>query len=355
MVLLGSTGSIGVNALAIAQRFGLEIEALVAGYNVELLNQQISQFHPKFVAVANQEIAKKVNHDNVLIATEGIEEIINQSNSKIVINALVGEVGLMPTIMAIKANKKVALANKESLVIAGKFIDTSQITPIDSEHFGLWYLLNDKKPTKLIITASGGALRDYPIDNLPNVSLKEVLNHPNWSMGNKITIDSATMVNKLFEILEAKWLFDIDNIDALIHRSSIIHSLIEFVDGSTTAHIANADMKLPIAFALLQRVTTQIIPPVDLTKVNLSFEEIDTTRYPIWQLKDELLKNPDLGVVINTVNEFAIQKFINNEISFVEISRMILEYANRYHDIKLNTLDDLFLAITQLKKQINML
>ena len=199
MILLGSTGSIGVNTLEIARRFNIKIEALAAGENFELLNKQISKFNPKYVVVKNEKIAKKVKFDSVKWGEEAILEVIEKSNSSLVVNALVGEAGLKPTLKAQECNKKISLANKESLVIAGKFIDTSKITPIDSEHFGLWYLLNDKKNfKKLYITASGGALRDWPIEKIENAKIEDVLNHPNWSMGQKITIDSANLVNKLF-------------------------------------------------------------------------------------------------------------------------------------------------------------
>jgi len=351
MVILGSTGSIGVNTLNIAREFGLEVEVLVAGSNYELLNKQISEFKPKKVVVANKEVAAKVDYKNVKHGQEAILEVIEDSKSDIVVNAIVGEAGLKPTLKAQECNKKLALANKESLVIAGKFVDTSKITPIDSEHFGLWYLINGRKIKKLNITASGGALRDYPLEKLHNATLDEVLNHPNWSMGMKITIDSATMVNKLFEIIEAKWLFGIDNIDAIIETKSLIHSFIDFVDGSTTAHIAKADMRLPIAFSLFNKVEKEIVSHIDFSEIgNLEFRKIDIQRYPIWQIKDEFIKNPDLGVVINTTNEIAIQKFINKEIKFGDISLMILEMVNRYNSLKIDSLDDIWQIQEEIKR-----
>jgi len=343
MILLGSTGSIGVNTLNIAREFNLEIDTLVAGNNYKLLNAQIAEFKPKNVVVASKEIAQKIEFKNVKYGENAILDVIETSKSEIVVNALVGEVGLKPTLKTNECGKKLALANKESLVIAGKFVDTSKLTPIDSEHFGLWYLLNNRPIKKLNITASGGALRDYPIDKIQTASLLEVLKHPNWSMGMKITIDSATMVNKLFEVIEAKWLFGIDNIDAIIETSSTIHSFIDFVDGSTTAHIAYPDMRLPIAFALLGEVKKEIVSHIDFTKISkLEFKQIDNNRYPIWKIKDEFIKNPDLGVVINTTNEIAIKKFINKNISFGDISKLILENVEKYHNIKINSIEDIF-------------
>jgi len=344
MILLGSTGSIGVNTLNIARKFNLNIDTLVAGNNYKLLNSQIKEFKPKRVVVKDKETALKVEFENVKYGQEAILEAIEESKSNIVINALVGSSGIKPTLKAKELNKKLALANKESLVMAGKFIDTNNIVPIDSEHFGLWYLYNDKKIDSMIITASGGALRDYPLNELKNATLEDVLKHPNWSMGNKITIDSATMVNKLFELLEARWLFNVEKIDAIIETKSIIHSMINFVDGSTTAHIAHSDMKLPIAFALLEKVQTQITPFVDFKKISsLEFREIDIKRYPIWQLKDILLKKPELGVIINSANEIANFKFRNKKINFTQISKFILDVFKEYENIKINSIDDVFM------------
>ena len=172
-------------------------------------------------------------------------------------------------------------------------------------------------------------------------------------MGTKITIDSATMVNKLFEVIEAKWLFGIDNIDAVIETSSTIHSFIDFVDGSTTAHIAYPDMRLPIAFAILGEVDKEIVAHIDFNKLkNLEFREIDINRYPIWKIKDEFIKNPDLGVIINTINEIAIKKFINKEINFLDISKMILDGVEKYKDINISLLDDIFEIQNMLKREI---
>ncbi len=353
MIVLGSTGSIGINTLNIAREFDLDIDTLVAGNNIKLLNKQIKEFNPKTVVVANKNSIDHVAHDNVLYGENGIIEALHISNSKLVINALVGFAGLKPTIESIKLNKKVALANKESLVVAGAFIDTSKITPIDSEHFGLKYLINDKKIDKMIITASGGSFRDTPLEKLSYMSPKEALNHPNWSMGKKITIDSATMTNKLFELLEAKWLFNTDNLNAIIEPKSIIHALIDFVDGSTTAHIAHADMRLPIAYALLGRVDKPILKPIDLLKVKeLSFSEIKSCRYPIWNIKDDILKNPHLGVVINAANEVAIEKFLKNQIGFLDISKIVLDCYDKFYNFLPRDIDDIFEIDKEVRRSI---
>lgn len=343
MIVLGSTGSIGVNTLKVAQKFGLEIEVLVAGTNIELLNKQIKQFNPKKVIIANQKDIKDVKHKDVSFGSDAICETIKNSKSQIVVNALVGFLGLKPTLTTIKCGKKLALANKESLVVAGKFIDKSNISFIDSEHFGLWYLLQDKKINSMTITASGGSFRDYPLEKLANVSVKEALNHPNWSMGNKITIDSATMTNKIFELVEAAWLFDTVKLDAIIETKSIIHALINFTDGSTTAHLANASMQLPIAYAILGKCDEEVLKPVDLVQIgNLEFKKIQTIRYPIWELKDEILQNLDLGVVLNAANEVAVEQFLSEKIGFLDISKMSINAVEKFNNIKINSLDDIF-------------
>lgn len=343
MILLGSTGSIGVNTLNIARKFNLNVEVLVAGRNIELLNQQIQEFKPKKVVIDKFEDVSKVNHNNVSFGENAILQAIQESETSTVVNALVGFLGLKPTLKAIECDKKIALANKESLVVAGKFIDQTKLKPIDSEHFGLWYLLQNKKIDSMMVTASGGSFRDYPLDKLQNVSIKEALAHPNWSMGNKITIDSATMTNKMFELMEAAWLFDIRKLDAIIETKSLIHAFINFADGSTTAHIANASMQLPIAYAILGSCDEQILKPVDLVEVaNLEFKKIETSRYPIWEIKDEILNNLDLGVVLNAANEVAVAKFLNSQIGFLDISKITLNAINKFNNVKPTSIEEIF-------------
>jgi len=343
LIVLGSTGSIGVNTLVIAQKYNIDIDVLVAGTNIALLNQQIKQFNPLVVVVANKEDIAKVAHKNVYAGQKAILDVIQNSKSDLVVNALVGFLGLSPTLKAIECGKKVALANKESLVVAGEFIDKSYLQPIDSEHFGLWYLLQDKKIQSMTITASGGSFRDTPIEKLKNVSIKEALNHPNWSMGNKITIDSATMTNKLFELIEARWLFDTINIDAIIETKSLIHAMINFSDGSTTAHFANASMRLPIAYALRGKVDENILKHIDLIEVgSLEFKKIQTSRYPIWEIKDELLNNAHLGVVVNAANEIAVSKFLDSQIGFLDISKITLDAVNKFNNVKPKSIDEIY-------------
>ena len=352
MVLLGSTGSIGVNTLEIAKKFNIKVEVLVCGKNIELLNKQILEHLPKVVVVSDAEDIDKVNHNNVYAGVDAILKVIQDSESDLVVNALVGFLGLRPTLTAIASGKKVALANKESLVACGGFIDISKIQPIDSEHFGLWYLMQERPLQKMIITASGGAFRDWDIEKLQNASLADTQKHPNWSMGQKITIDSATMVNKMFELLEARWLFGEGEYDAIIETKSLIHALIDFRDGSTTAHFAHASMQLPIAYAVDEKMNENILGHVDLLKVgSLEFREITTDRYPIWEIREELLKNPLRGVVINAANEVAIEKFIAKEIGFMDISKTIIKAFNTFRDEPKNV-DDVFAIDASVRTQI---
>ena len=357
MVLLGSTGSIGVNTLETVKKFNIQVEVLACGSNIKLLNEQIKAHHPKVVIIANEKDIALVNHKNVYVGQESVLRVIQDAQSDLVVNAFVGFLGLRPTLKAIECGKRVALANKESLVACGAFVDTSKIQPIDSEHFGLWYLLQNRPAQKMIITASGGAFRDWDIKRLEGATLADTQKHPNWSMGQKITIDSASMVNKIFELLEAKWLFGegkngVSEFDALIETKSLIHALIDFKDGSTTAHFAHANMQLPIAYAIDAQMDKNILEHVDLLKVGaLEFREITSQRYPIWQIKEELLKNPRAGVVINAANEVAIEKFINKEIGFMDISRTILKAYEKFTQMP-NSVDDVFALDAQVRKEL---
>jgi len=353
LIVLGSTGSIGVNTLAIAEKFGLNVDILVAGNNIKLLNRQIEVHRPSVVVIAENADPSHVNHPRVLQGEAAILEVIEASKSELVVNALVGFMGLRPTLKAIETGKRVALANKESLVAGGAFIDTSKIQPIDSEHFGLWYLHNTERPVgRMLITASGGAFRDWPIAKIKTATLKDALNHPNWAMGQKITIDSASMMNKMFELLEARWLFGEGEYDAIIETRSLIHALIDYKDGSTTAHFAKANMQLPIAYAVMGRADEEILEPIDLLKVgSLEFREITTERYPIWQIRKELLENPKRGVVVNAANEAAIEPFVEGEIGFLEISERVI-HAFRTFTREPQSIEDVFALDVEVRSYV---
>lgn len=366
MIVLGSTGSIGTSALEIAKRYHLKVEALVAGHNLTLLNQQILSFSPKKVVIATQEEATKITphfKGELYYGNEGIKRVILESQSQLVVNALVGFLGLVPTLWAISSGKKVALANKESLVVGGNFIDTSKIIPIDSEHFGLMYLMNFNpllRPIrKLYITASGGAFRDLDLSLIPSQKAQEALKHPNWKMGKKITIESATMVNKLFEVLEAYYLFKTKSIEGRIERNSHIHALVEFWDGSVVAHLANANMQLPIAYALAYGLGedflkdffqnfshTPIIDPLDFSNTPYQLSPIDTKRYPLWDFKKTLLDNPQLGVVLNASSEIAIEAFLQDKITFGKIAYLIESAMDSFSNIAYEDIEEI-LTINQ--------
>jgi len=328
MIILGSTGSIGKTALSMAQCFNKHIDSLVAGHNIDLLNKQIDMFKPRSVGIAEEKDVKKLKAKGarIYVGEDGITQLIQDSSASVVLNALVGFIGLKPSLVTQQCGKTLALANKESLVSGGWLLDTDRIIPIDSEHFGLWYLKNERVIKRLIITASGGAFRDFPVESIHSQQKQTALLHPNWNMGQKITIDSANMVNKLFEVLEAFWLFGTRNIDALIERSSSIHALVEFIDGSTTAHFALPDMKLPIGYAIDSALAakTKILDSISLKDIaNMRFEAIDTIRYPIWEIRENLLENPKLGVVLNAANEVLVGAFLRDEIYFGDISKTI--------------------------------
>ncbi|WP_033615196.1 1-deoxy-D-xylulose-5-phosphate reductoisomerase [Helicobacter pylori] len=358
MVVLGSTGSIGRNALNIATKFGVEIEALSCGKNIALINEQIKVFKPKKVAILDPNDLKFLEPlgAKVFVGLDGIDAMIEECASNLVLNAIVGVAGLKASFKSLQRNKKLALANKESLVSAGHLLDISQITPVDSEHFGLWALLQNKalKPKSLIISASGGAFRDTPLELIPTQGVQNALKHPNWSMGSKITIDSASMVNKLFEVLETYWLFGASlKIDALIERNSIVHALVEFEDNSMIAHLASADMKLPISYAINPKLASlnASIKPLDLYALGtIKFEPIDLERYALWRYKDLLLENPKLGVVLNASNEVAIKKFLNQEIAFGGLIQIISQALELYAKMpfKLSSLDE----VLELDKEV---
>lgn len=364
MILLGSTGSIGTQALQIAKAENLPIEVLCAGENIDLLNAQIAEFRPKIVVIKDSKKRHLIRGVNrVLCGESGILEALNLAKSKLVLNALVGFSGVKPSLESIARGKTLALANKESLVVAGFLMgreNLAKILPVDSEHFALKELLDshtksmlDSAPQnnftphikKMLITASGGAFRDLALDEIPKQSAKKALNHPTWAMGRKITIDSATMINKLFEILEAQWLFgayfsanlgaeNITNIDAVIERTSTIHALIQTADNAIIAHLSSNDMRLPIASALLGAKAKRkaFIKELDLLNLNLRFEKIDINRYPLWTLKDSLLKCPKLGIILNAANDILVEQFLNDEIIFGDIAKRIFKVVERFGD-----------------------
>jgi len=344
IAILGSTGSIGTQTLDIVanapERF--QVEAISGGYNSKLLIEQAKQFQPKIVSVATKELADEValhvpSHTKVYYGEDGLMEVAASSEAELLVTALVGSQGLKPTLAAIEAGKQIGLANKETLVSAGHLVTEAARTkgvallPVDSEHSAIFQCLNGEKRAevaKLIITASGGSFRDRTREELVGVTVEQALAHPNWSMGAKITIDSATMVNKGLEVIEARWLFDLpyDQIEVLIHPESVIHSMVEFVDHSVMAQLGNPDMRVPIQYALTypDRLPTPT-KPLNLAAIGkLNFREMDDKRYPCLRMAYESgRQGGTTPTVYNAANEVAVARFLKGEITFLQIEQVI--------------------------------
>ncbi len=344
IAVLGSTGSIGTQTLDVISNFPKEFKAVyLSGHtNIDLLTEQIRRFQPKGVVVSDEksarELKKKIaGRTELLIGEAGLMDIVQREDVEIVVSSLVGFAGLKPTIAAIEAKKKIALANKETLVVAGEIImplaerNRVEILPVDSEHSAIFQCLVGELPNKvekLILTASGGPFRSKSASELRSVTREQALKHPNWTMGNKITIDSATLMNKGLEVIEAHWLFGMpaEKIDVVIHPQSIIHSMVEFVDGSIKAQLGIPDMKVPIQYALTypSRFTSKF-PRVHFPSLSeMTFFEPDRERFSCLQHAfDALEEGGTLPAVMNAANEVAVAKFLNNDIAFMEIPAMI--------------------------------
>lgn len=362
IALLGSTGSIGTQTLDIVaeypDRFGVEV--LVAGNNVDLLIKQALKHKPQWAIIANESQYNALKEAltgtgiNVACGRQAICDAMALDSVDVVVTAAVGYSGLEPTISAIKAGKRIALANKETLVVAGELITSmlqqsaSTIIPVDSEHSAIYQCLVGEEPQsvrKLIITASGGPFRTKPLDFIKTATVEDALNHPNWSMGSKITIDSATMLNKAFEIIEARWLFGIEanQIEAVVHPQSIIHSMVEFVDGSVKAQLGLPDMHLPIRYALgeANRLTTDATPLRLADYANLTFEAPDTDRFPCLNLAYHALeRGGNTACVINAANEIAVAAFLNRHIAFLDIYDTIVSTLDKIAFIERPTFED---------------
>ncbi|MGA4720221.1 1-deoxy-D-xylulose-5-phosphate reductoisomerase [Fictibacillus nanhaiensis] len=343
--LLGATGSIGVQTLDVIASHPeqFKLSSMSVGKNIEAAEKIISKFQPEICAVQNEEDAKKLrsrvtSSTRVVSGMDGLIEAAVSTDSTVVVNAVIGSVGLLPTLKAIEAKKTIALANKETLVTAGHLVmekakkHNVAILPVDSEHSAIYQCLNGEDPNrveKLILTASGGSFRDRTREELKNVTVEEALNHPNWSMGAKITIDSATMMNKGLEVIEAHWLFSFDysKIDVILHKESIIHSMVEFVDTSIIAHLGQPDMRVPIQYALTYPDRLELIngKRLNLWEVGkLHFQEMDYDRFRCLKLAFQAGKAGGLmPTILNAANEKAVELFLNGHISFLEIEEMI--------------------------------
>ncbi|MBR1779674.1 MAG: 1-deoxy-D-xylulose-5-phosphate reductoisomerase [Clostridia bacterium] len=349
--ILGSTGSIGTQALEIAEELGIKVCALACKSNVSLLEEQIRRFKPEVVAVESENKAKLLRDNikdlqvKILTGKEGLCKAASFGRSEMVINAVVGVAGLLPTVCAIENKIDVALANKETLVVGGELVmDLAKknnvcIFPVDSEHSAIFQCLQGanlkKEVRKLILTASGGPFFGKTKFELESVTKKQALRHPSWDMGPKITIDSATMMNKGFEIIEAKWLFDVspEDIEVLIHRESIIHSMVEYKDHSVIAQLGTPSMKLPIQYALTfpERVKSSV-QPLDLARLGkLTFFKPDYETFDCLKICLEAIRLGGLyPAVVNAANEVAVDLFFNDKIAFLDISKLIRKVMNTY-------------------------
>ncbi|WP_270577202.1 1-deoxy-D-xylulose-5-phosphate reductoisomerase [Caldibacillus thermoamylovorans] len=370
--LLGATGSIGTQTIDIirSNRDQFELVAIAVGKNLELTREIINEFHPKLVSVQNQADAVILQREfagisKILSGDEGLIDVAVHPDANVFVNAILGSVGLVPTLNAIEAGKTIALANKETLVTAGHIVMTRArdrkipVLPVDSEHSAIFQCLQgerQKNVERLIITASGGSFRDKTREELLDVTIEDALHHPNWSMGAKITIDSATMMNKGLEVIEAHWLFDqpYDKIDVLLHRESTVHSMVEFHDGSIIAQLGTPDMRIPIQYALTypERTPTNAAR-LDLTELGtLHFQKMDFNRYRCLRFAYEAgRRGGTLPVVLNAANEVCVQAFLNGKIKFLEIEDVI-EWALENHVPTANPDLDTILSVDQETREI---
>jgi 1-deoxy-D-xylulose-5-phosphate reductoisomerase len=343
--ILGSTGSIGQSTLSVIEKFPdrFRAVALAAGNNVDILEKQVRQFRPAMVSVVSPSAAETLKRRcagvnvRILSGVEGMIQTAAAEEADITVSAIVGTAGLVPTLAAIRAGKTIALANKEVLVTAGELVMYEcksrgvKLLPVDSEHSAIFQCLHagaNKDIRKLILTASGGPFRSFSKKDLANVTPAQALKHPNWSMGRKITIDSATLMNKGLEVIEARWLFDMEpeRIDVLVHPQSIVHSMVEYTDGAVVAQLGVPDMKGPIAYALSypDRLDS-VSPELDLAAVGtLTFEEPDRSRFPCLDYAYEALRSGgSMPAVLSAANEVAVKHFLDERIGYGEIARVI--------------------------------
>ncbi|MCH4569896.1 1-deoxy-D-xylulose-5-phosphate reductoisomerase [Bacillus sp. ES1-5] len=352
--ILGSTGSIGTSALDVVTSHPehFKIIGLTANHNIDLLEQQIHTFHPRIVSVSTKELAdalrKRISTDTkVTYGTDGLIEVATHLDSNLVLSSVVGVSGLLPTIEALKAKKDIAIANKETLVAAGHIVtdlakrNGCRLIPVDSEHSAIFQCLNGENTQeieRLIVTASGGAFRDKTREEMEILQAKDALKHPNWLMGAKLTIDSATLMNKGFEVMEARWLFDIpyERIDVLIHKESVIHSLVEFIDGSIMAQLGAHDMRMPIQYAFHYPTRLQSnYKKLNLLEIaSLHFEKPNFKKFPCLHYAYE---SGEIGgttpAVLNAANEIANALYLQNKISFFDIEKTIYSTLEAHQSI----------------------
>lgn len=362
--VLGSTGSIGTQSLEVCEKHNFDVVALAAHSSIDLLEQQTRKFKPEYVCIYNEEKYGELKQRlsdmpvKILSGMEGLCEIAALEKNDIVLNSVVGMVGLLPTLTAIDAGKDVALANKETLVAGGSLVMSAaaekgvKIYPVDSEHSAIFQCLQGNKReqlNKIILTASGGPFFGKTYDELRNVTKAQALNHPNWSMGNKITIDSATLMNKGLEFIEAKWLFDLEpeQIEIVVHRQSIIHSAVEYKDYAVIAQLGVADMKIPIQYALLYPDRTDCpTKPLSLTDIGtLTFEKPDKDTFKcLGTAIEAITRGGAYPCLVNSANEEAVRAFLNDEISFISIGETVSSVLEKFPFSEIKCYDDVMEA-----------
>ncbi len=361
--LLGSTGSIGTSVLDVVRQFPgqYKIVGLAAGRNVELLHRQVVEFSPELISVIDAEHAEKLKalvpaifQDRIVWGPEGAVQVATLAPASMTISAIVGGAGLLPTLAAIEAGKDIGLANKETLVMAGKLVMAAakrhnvQLLPVDSEHSAIFQALeagHREDVAKIILTASGGPFLNKTAEELRHVTPDQALAHPNWNMGRKISVDSATLMNKGLEVIEARWLFDmaIDAIEVVVHPQSIVHSLVEFQDGSVVAQLGIPDMRIPIAYALsYPRRLPLALKPLQLSQCgNLQFQEPDYQRFPALALAFLALQQGGvMPAVLNGANEVAVAAFLEGRLSFPGIVATVTKVMEMVRSDNVNTSED---------------
>ncbi|HEX7371627.1 MAG TPA: 1-deoxy-D-xylulose-5-phosphate reductoisomerase, partial [Thermodesulfobacteriota bacterium] len=364
--ILGSTGSIGVNTLEIAARYPdrFRVVALAGGKNIQRMEEQIRRFQPDLASVGDEDHARQLRQNlssfptRILSGIDGLMEVATCPEARMVVSALVGSVGLLPTLAAAKEGKQIAIANKEALVMAGEILVKeirdrgASLLPIDSEHSAIFQVLaghRKEEIRRIILTASGGPFLNTPREDLEQVTPRQALNHPQWRMGKKVTVDSASLMNKGLEVIEAHWLFGVpaEQIEVLIHPQSIVHSMIEYIDGSVIAQMALPDMRGPIAYALSYPERLDLRhPSLNLLETGpLTFNAVDGERFPALGLAYRALRTGGtMPAVLNGANETAVDAFLEERIGFLQIPRLIQETMERHQTKQSISLEDILYA-----------
>ena len=370
--VLGSTGSIGLQSMDVARKHGLDIQALAANSNYEKLAEQAREFSPEMVCIFDDKYYSALKSEladtniKVLCGMEGLCEIAADKGNDILLNSVVGMVGLLPTLTAIENGKDIALANKETLVAGGRIVMDAaaekgvKIYPVDSEHSAIFQCLQGNsmnRISKIILTASGGPFFGKKRADLENVTVAEALNHPNWSMGNKITIDSSTLMNKGFEFIEAKWLFDLepDQIEVVVHRQSVLHSAVQFEDFSVIGQMGVPDMRIPIQYALLYPERKECpTKPLSLTDYGtLTFEKPDLETFDCLALCIEAItKGGTYPCIVNAANEVAVSLFLNGKIRFLQIGELVRSAYEHFRFKEINNYEDVIAADTAAREYV---